>query len=249
MAFETNRFCWHGCISTDTESAKAFYSEVLGWHVETAPMGDSEATFFEAGGKSFAHLRAPEVEGQPSHWNSYLRVDDVDASSKAAVANGGKELVPPTDIPPGRFSVIASPSGATFSLFHEASSDSEHHPGGVGGVHWVELHSKKVDADIAWLTKTFGFETSVMDMPDGPYTILKSGDEMRGGVMASKEDASPSMWLTWINVDDVDATLKRATSHRGNVLASPFEVPGIGRLAIIQDPANGVIGVMTPAEA
>lgn len=249
MAYQSNRFCWHGCVSTDTDAAKAFYSEVLGWRVETTPMGDSEATFFVAGGESLAHLTPPPATGVPSHWNNYLRVEDVDAATKAAVANGGTQMVPPTDIPPGRFSSVTSPSGAAFSLFREADEASSHHPGGEGSVHWVELHSKDVDADLAWLTKTFGFETSIMEMPDGPYTILKDGEEMRGGVVASREEKAPSMWLTWIDVKDVDATVARAEKQSGTTIASPFDVPGVGRLGIIQDPTGGVFGVMTPAQA
>ena len=31
MAYANNKFCWHGCVSTDVEKAKAFYPEVLGW--------------------------------------------------------------------------------------------------------------------------------------------------------------------------------------------------------------------------
>ncbi len=247
MAYQTNRFCWHGCVSTDTKAASAFYSEVLGWRVETTPMGDGEATFFVAGGKPLAHITEPPVEGVPSHWNNYLRVEDVDAATKAAIEHGGKQLVAPTDIPPGRFSSVASPSGAAFSLFREGDDSSEHHPGGEGSVHWVELHSQNVDADIAWLTQAFGFETSAMDMPDGPYTILKDGDDMRGGVVASREKDAPSMWLTWVDVADVDATIKRAVTQRGTVLSPAFDVAGVGRLAIVQDPAGGVIGVMTPA--
>lgn len=246
MAFETNRFCWHGCISTDTAAAKRFYTEVMGWKVETVPMGDSTATFFTAGGKMLAHLMEPPMPGVPSHWSNYLRVDDVDACAAKAVANGGKQLVPGTDIPPGRFSTITTPSGATFNLFHEASSDSEHHPGGEGGVHWVELHSKDIAADTGWLADTFGFETSEMDMPDGKYTILKSGGEMRGGAMASQNPDAPAMWLMWIHVGDVDATLERAEKQGGKVVAPVFDVPGIGRMGIISDPTGGVIGVITP---
>ena len=249
MSFQTNRFCWAGCISTDTDAAKAFYTEVIGWKTETVPMGDNDATFFKAAGKQLAHLAAPVADGVPSHWNNYLRVDDVDAAAKTAVANGGKQLVPGTDIPPGRFSVVASPSGATFSLFKEASADSEHHPGGTGSVHWVELHSKDVNADLAWLKSTFGYDTEVMEMPDGPYNILKSDGEPRGGVMASQEEKAPSMWLTWIHVDDVDSTLERTKTHKGGVIAPAFDIPTVGRMAIIKDPTGGVLGVITPAAA
>ena len=64
------------------------------------------------------------MDGVPSHWNNYLRVENVDESARSAEAAGGKVLVPGTDIPPGRFCVVASPSGATFSLFREADESA-----------------------------------------------------------------------------------------------------------------------------
>ena len=86
-----------------------------------------------------------------------------------------------------------------------------------------------------------------MDMPDGKYTLLKSDGEMRGGVMAGKEEKAPSMWLTWIHVGNVDETVTRVGTNNGTVLAPTFDVPSIGRMAIVQDPTGGVIGVITPA--
>ena len=151
MAYNNLEFCWHGVISTDTEKAKSFYAAALPWTVQTVPMGDSDATMFAANNIPRAHLMAPPMEGVPSHWDNYLRVEDVDASTAAAVANGGKLIVPGTDIPPGRFSVVASPSGAMISLFHEADPTSANAPAGPGSVHWVELHSTNLEADLAWL--------------------------------------------------------------------------------------------------
>ncbi len=53
----------------------------------------------------------------PSHWMSYVAVDDVDASAAKVSELGGKVCVPPTDIPnTGRFCVINDPTGATISL-------------------------------------------------------------------------------------------------------------------------------------
>jgi predicted enzyme related to lactoylglutathione lyase len=50
MAYDNNRFCWHGVISTDTDKAQSFYSNVLGWTVQTMQMGDEESIMFAAGG-------------------------------------------------------------------------------------------------------------------------------------------------------------------------------------------------------
>jgi len=248
MAYTNNRFCWRGVISTDTAKTTPFYTEVLGWKAETIPMGDSDATFFQAAdGKNCAHTAPPAMDGVPSHWNNYLRVESVDESAKQAEANGGKVLVPATDIPPGRFAVVASPSGATFSLFHEADADATDAGDGEGSIHWTELHSTDLDADLAWLKSTFGYTTEVMEMPEGPYHLLKSGETMAGGAMAQQADGAPSMWLTWVKLAEVDAAVERASQHGGKVIAPAFDVPNIGHMAILADPTGGVFGVITPA--
>ena len=140
---------------------------------------------------------------------SAVLVEDVDGASDAAVAHGATLLVPPTDIPPGRFSTLASPTGATFCLFHEADDSAQNAPAGDGAIHWVELHSTDLDADIAWLKSSFGLTVELMPMPEGNYSILKDGDTQVGGATRAMQPGVPSMWLVWVEVADVDAVGRR----------------------------------------
>ncbi|MGH3990819.1 MAG: VOC family protein, partial [Pseudonocardiaceae bacterium] len=52
----------------------------------------------------------------PSHWMAYFAVEDTDAVAARAQELGATILVPPTDIPPGRFAVLNDPHGAAFSI-------------------------------------------------------------------------------------------------------------------------------------
>ena len=53
----------------------------------------------------------------PSHWMVYFGVDDVDATARLAQSLGGRQYVPPTDIPGvGRFAVLSDPQGAAFAV-------------------------------------------------------------------------------------------------------------------------------------
>lgn len=250
MAYDENHFCWHGIITDDLARAKAFYTETLGWKAQTTTMGEDEVTMFAAAdGVPRCHLSLPPMEGVPPHVQSYLRVKDVDARTKAAVKAGGTQLVPPTDIPPGRFSVVTTPSGAALSLFHEADEGSAENPGaGEGAIHWTELHSKDVDADLAWLKTVFGFTTDTMPMPDGgTYHLLKSGDRMAGGVTPAMSPEAPAMWLTWVEVGDVDAAHGRVTRHGGAAHTEPMDLPGVGRMAVVAAPDGAVFGIISPA--
>ncbi len=53
----------------------------------------------------------------PSHWMTYIAVDDVDVSANKVKEMGGGVCVEPFDAPGvGRMSVVNDPAGATFSL-------------------------------------------------------------------------------------------------------------------------------------
>ncbi len=246
MSYANNAFCWNGIITTNIEATAAFFPEVLGWSVVKTEMDGQEMLMFANGDVPLAHLRGPQMDGEPSWWNNYLRVEDVDASAKAVAAGGGKILVPPTDIVPGRFSTVTTPSGATFTLFRESGDDSANSAVGDGNVHWIDLHSKDIDADLAFLKGVLGFETQTMDMPNGPYHILDPDGAARAGAMKGQHAEAPSMWMTWIQVANVDETLDRVGNHGGEVVGPAWEAPGVGRMAIAKDPAGVVFGVITP---
>ncbi len=248
MAYTTNQFCWHGLNTTDVDKAGSFYGEVFGWKLERTKMGDDEERLFAAQGAPHAHYMKVPMEGVPSHWANYIRVDDVDASTKAAIANGGTQVLAPNDIPPGRFSIVNTPSGAALCLFHEADeAQSQHHPGGA--VNWTELHRRNLDKDLSWLRETFGFETAEVPMPDGStYYLLKAGDEQRGGAMQSQmPDDAPAMWLSWFEVDDIEAARKRLTRHGGQPFGDIMDIAGVGRVFPAADPTGAAFGVIQPA--
>ena len=100
--------------SKDAKKAQAFYGEVLGWKVQPFPMGDSTYEMIYAAETMIGGYAPFKTGGQPSHWISYVSVEDVDATVKAAVANGGKVVEAPYDIPGvGRTARIADPQGAS----------------------------------------------------------------------------------------------------------------------------------------
>ena len=112
-------FCWNELATTDLAAAKKFYTELLGWKFETSQAAGMDYQEIVAGGQHIGGLyqMTAEFGNAPSHWMSYVAVDDVDARAKQAEELGGKVCVPPTDIPNvGRFCVINDPTGATISL-------------------------------------------------------------------------------------------------------------------------------------
>lgn len=250
MALSNNTFCWNGIVTTDVEKTLAFFPEVLGWKVQEVDMDGDKMSMFANGETPLAHVRGPQMDGEPSWWNNYLRVEDVDATAAAIEKAGGKVMVPPTAIPPGRFSTVATPSGAQFSLFHEATPDSDSdNPSTTGFVHWVDLHSKDIDADLEFINGALGLPTNEMDMPSGKYHIINPEGATRGGAMTGMDPQAPSMWLAWVAVKSVDDTLERVGRNGGKVLSPAWDAEGIGRMAIAADPAGVAFGIITPPAA
>ncbi|HYG81332.1 MAG TPA: VOC family protein [Pyrinomonadaceae bacterium] len=113
--------CWTELGTQDLEAAKKFYTELLGWELKGSEAAGMNYTEIVVGGKHIGGMfQITEDCGggnMPSHWGSYVAVDDVDAAAKRTEELGGKVVMQPTDIPNvGRFCVINDPTGATISL-------------------------------------------------------------------------------------------------------------------------------------
>jgi hypothetical protein len=58
----------------------------------------------------------------PAHWLAYFGTADCDATVDKATGLGAASMVGPTDIPAGRFAVLADPVGAMFAVTRLAAS-------------------------------------------------------------------------------------------------------------------------------
>jgi predicted enzyme related to lactoylglutathione lyase len=119
LANEPGAFAWNELNTRDLPGAKAFYAEVFGWTPEDATMEGMQYTEWKLGDKTIAGMLAmPDMVPAevPPYWLVYFGVDDTDAVVARAVELGASTLVPATDIPPGRFAVLADPDGAPFAV-------------------------------------------------------------------------------------------------------------------------------------
>ena len=53
--------------------------------------------------------------------------------------------------------------------------------------------------------------------------------------------------MSYLAVDDVDARVKKAQAAGATLMRPIFDVPGVGRIAILKEPGGAGIGWMTPA--
>jgi predicted enzyme related to lactoylglutathione lyase len=55
--------------------------------------------------------------------------------------------------------------------------------------------------------------------------------------------------MSYLAVDDVDARVKKAQGAGAKLMRPIFDVPGVGRIAILSEPGGAGIGWMTPPKA
>ncbi len=247
MTYDYGRFVWFELMTPDTERAIAFYGEVIGWKVQTMAMPDGkEYSMFVAGETPVGGCIQPPVAEIPPHWVSYASVEDVDSTSARMIKAGAETLMPAFDIPTvGRAQPMADPTGGAFFLFHAAQEDRPA-PTGVGSFHWNELITRDPEAAVSFYEKTLGYTHETMEMPNGTYFVLKNGETARAGVVA-RDGAEPrSHWQQYVTLDDCDAAVSRVQKNGGKVLSAPADVPGVGRIAVIEDPTGAVLGLIKP---
>lgn len=120
-----------------------------------------------------------------------------------------------------------------------------------GTIHWSELITGDAETAKAFFRDIAGWRIDDMPMPNGTYHVCMAGDRPVAGIMSGEMTGQPDHppgWMTYIAVDDVDAACARTGTSGGQVLKPPFDVPGVGRIAMIQDPTGAAVGLITPAQ-
>ena len=252
MPAQANAFVWYEHVSSDIAAARSFYEALFDWRTEAMQTGGVEP--YEVihnrgagiGGYSMASA------GAPSQWMSYLAVDDVDASYKAALAAGAQSLVAPNDVgSAGRSATLTDPTGGVFAVWKSAGGEPERSDDtSLGGWFWNELTTQDDAAALAFYEKVFGFRHDTMPMPNGgSYHVLKQGDAMRAGIAKASDASIPTMWLQYVKVADCDASAARAESLGANIVMPGTDIAGIGRFAVFIDPQGAALAVMQPPGA
>lgn len=121
-----------------------------------------------------------------------------------------------------------------------------------GHFHWNELNTRDARRAMDFYSKSIGWTFDEMSMGDGtPYYVCMQGDKPAGGIFTMEDpmfDGLPDHWLPYLSVDDIDAAIAKVKAEGGQVKREPFDVPGVGRIAIVAEPGGAVLGWMTPAD-
>lgn len=115
---------WNELISSDMDAAKSFYKEVVGWNSQEMPSPDGKGVYvlFKSGDSEVAGMMPMDdipgiPAGTPSHWFTYVQVEDIHAACEAAGQAGGVVMRPPFEIPGMCWiAVLRSSDGSVFGV-------------------------------------------------------------------------------------------------------------------------------------
>jgi len=116
-----------------------------------------------------------------------------------------------------------------------------------GAFSWSELVTSDPKAASEFYGKLFGWTVKAMDMGQGPYHVLNLGDAGVGGIMGKPPGVpadTPPAWGCYVTVKSVEDTLAQAKSLGGSVCMGPVDIPGVGRMAVIQDPQGAMLSII-----
>lgn len=109
--------------------------------------------------------------------------------------------------------------------------------------------TRNAERDKKFYGATIGWTFEAMSMPDGSYWVAKMGDQYVGGLFpltSPQFDGVPESWMSYLAVDDVDARVKKAQAAGATLMRPIFDIPNVGRIAILKEPGGAGVGWMTP---
>jgi predicted enzyme related to lactoylglutathione lyase len=125
---------------------------------------------------------------------------------------------------------------------------TQHAPGTFS---WPELYTGDQNASKQFYATLFGW--TFKDTPMGPgavYTIFQLGgrDVAAAFQITSEMEAQGLVpnWMSYVTVDDADATVAQAKQLGAKVMIEPRDVQALGRMAWIQDPTGAHLCVWQP---
>lgn len=164
---------WIDTEQPDIEAARLFYTGLFGWRLtEAMPPGAPGSYLIATLDEQDVAALAPAPAGAAARWNTYVAVDDADATAAAVTTRGGAVVAAPQDAgPAGRAATCTDPSGAEFRLWQAGRRPGAQRANMPGAWNFSDLHTTDRDAAMAFYQPLFGWRAA--DLDQGAGTMLQ----------------------------------------------------------------------------
>ncbi len=241
--------CWIDLMVPDQQAALDYYRDLFGWQGEIGPP--------ETGGYSVCTLNGHPVAGvmatQPGNptppvWTTYLATADAAATEAAISASGGTVIAPAMDVMDlGRMLVFSDPTGAVAGAWQAGEFAGAKLVNEPGTLIWSELSTSDPDRAGAFYQAALNLTAAPMQGAEDYLAFSVDGRPVGGLQSLENHPAgTPSHWMTYFAVDDVDSTVAAHVRAGGDVLVPAFDMMA-GRMAALRDPQGAIFSVFKPA--
>jgi len=263
--------CWVDTGQPDLDAARRFYADLFGWTLNDATPRQAPGAYLVAtlDGQDVAAVGPTPADA--ATWNTYVAVDDADATAAAVADGGGTVVSAPADAGPGgRAATCLDPAGATFHVWQARRRLGAQLTNAPGTWNFSDLHTPDRAAAMAFYRPLFGWVDA--DLAQGAGTMLQVpgyGDHLAatvdpgiherqgsapegfadviGGLVVTDVDV-PARWLVTFAVADRDDSAATAERLGATIVTSGDDV--WTRHALVRDPqgAEFTISQFTPPD-
>jgi predicted enzyme related to lactoylglutathione lyase len=115
---------------------------------------------------------------------------------------------------------------------------------------WYELLTSDVDAAAKFYGEVVGWTMEPVSASAIDYRRWSIGGATVGGSMVIPSEAAANgmrpAWMGYLCVDDVDASVAKIVEAGGASHMPAWDIPGVGRIALVADPQGAHFYVMKP---
>ena len=113
-----------------------------------------------------------------------------------------------------------------------------------GTFSWAELATSDAAAAKSFYSSVFGWQYEDNPIGDGQVYSMALRDGKH--VAALFDSDQPPHWNCYVTVESTDDATARARDNGAGVVAEPFDVMDVGRMAVIADPTGAVLCLWEP---
>jgi len=115
---------------------------------------------------------------------------------------------------------------------------------------WYELLTPDPVGSKSFYDAVIGWDIEPQPAGEMDYRMIRAGSDNVGGVMRLDEEmaqhGAKPVWLGYVAVDDVDAAVAKVEANGGKTHLPAFDIPDIGRIAMVADPQGNPFYMMKP---
>ena len=117
---------------------------------------------------------------------------------------------------------------------------------------WVDLAAHDTEIATSFYGTLFGWRAQDQNVNVGHFKRFALGDVDVASLYQLNRrhlaDGVPSHWTPYVAVNNVEQTASCAASLGATILVRPFDIAGIARVGLIQDPGGALIGLWQQRE-